>query len=86
MRLIKFKLTPQQEEALQALSTMAAVTADANEPGLIIAQIKDGYAHCAFLEHETAVNVIAAKAGLAKPSKLNRARILADWKKKNGGE
>jgi len=35
---------------------------------------------------ERAINVSAAMAGLAKPSKLNRARILADWRKKNGGE
>lgn len=75
MRLIKFKLTPQQEEALEPLVALAGIASDAKEPGLIISQIKDGYAHCAFLEHETAVNVCAAKAGLAKPSKLNRKRI-----------
>lgn len=75
MRLIKFKLTPQQEEALEPLVALAGIASDAKEPGLIISQIKNGYAHCAFLEHETAVNVIAAKAGLAKPSALNRRRI-----------
>lgn len=75
MRLIKFKLTPQQEEALEPLVALAGIASDAKEPGLIISQIKDGYAHCAFLEHDTAVNVIAAKAGLAKPSALNRRRI-----------
>lgn len=86
MRLVKFKLTVQQEEALRPVLALADVTREAGEPGIVIAQIKDGWAHCAFLEHETAINVIAAKAGLAKPSKLNRARIVAEWKKKNGGE
>lgn len=75
MRLIKFKLTPQQEEALRPLEALAGIASEAKEPGLIISQIKDGYAHCAFLEHETAVNVIAAKAGLAKPSALIRRTI-----------
>lgn len=72
MRIIKLRLTVSQQDDLKELQNQAD---DAREPGLIIGQVKDGYAHCAFLEHETAVNVCAAKAGLAKPSKLNRKRV-----------
>jgi hypothetical protein len=75
MRIIKFKLTPDQEEAIRPLLTMAALADENKERGLIIAQVVGGYAHCTFLGHETAVNVCAAKAGLAKPSKLNRKRV-----------
>jgi len=56
-------------------------------PWMVVAQIRDtGECIVGQVTGETAINVAAAKAGLAKPSKLNRARILADWKKKNGGE
>jgi len=57
------------------------------DPFSVFAQIyADGTVKAQQITGETAINVAAAKAGLAKPSKLNRARILADWKKKNGGE
>jgi hypothetical protein len=75
MRIIKFKLTPDQEEAIRPLLTMAALADENKERGLIIGQVVGGYAHCTFLEHETAVNVCAAKAGLAKPSALIRRTI-----------
>lgn len=74
MRIIKIRLTESQKDDLKELQNQAD---DAREPGLIIGQVEKGYAYFAFLEHETAVNVCAAKAGLAKPSKLNRKRIEA---------
>lgn len=57
------------------------------DPWMVMAQIRDtGECAVVQLTGETCINVAAAKAGLAKPSKLNRERILADWRKKNGGE
>jgi hypothetical protein len=72
MRIIKLRLTVSQQYDLKELQNQAD---NAKEPGLIIGQVKDGYAYFAFLEHETAVNVCAAKAGLAKPSALIRRTI-----------
>ena len=56
-------------------------------PWMVIAQIRDtGECEVGQLTGETCINVAAAKAGLAKPSKLNRARIVKAWQEKNGGE
>jgi hypothetical protein len=56
-------------------------------PWMVIAQIRD-HGECAVVQltGETAINVMAAKAGLAKPSKLNRERILRNARRRDGGE
>ena len=79
----KIKLTADQLAQIAHLFTPL----NNDDPWMVVAQIRDtGECAVVQLTGETCINVAAAKAGLAKPSKLNRARIVAEWKKKNGGE
>lgn len=79
----KIKLTAAQLAQIAHLFTPPSDDA----PWMVIAQIfESGTGTALQITGERAINVSAAMAGLAKPSKLNRARILAEWKKKNGGE
>jgi len=78
----KIYLTDAQKIVLDPLFKVAKSAAERGTPGVIIAQVQIDRVDVMFLDHDTAINVIAAKAGLAKPSALNRKRIVAEWRKK----
>jgi len=78
MTTAKLKLCVHQLEQIQKLNDAADIASENGVPGMILAQIrKNGDVEAFFVDQETSVNIIAAKAGLSKCSKPVREKILS---------
>lgn len=78
--MIKFELTPEQMDAIGPLLVSAFLDAQNNKPGLLFMQSNEqGNVKAEYIEHDLAVDIVAAKAGLSKPKKADREQIIRAW-------
>ena len=83
----KFKLTPDQLAICQPLLDSAAFAGASGMPNVVIAQIRfDGTVMAEYLDHDTAIDVVAAKAGFVHASHEDRNKIMAEWTKRHAAE
>lgn len=61
--LLYFKLTAEQRAALAPAEAALSAAARAGAPGLLLAQLVDGYALVGFIEHERAAQIVAGLGG-----------------------
>lgn len=61
--LLYFKLTAEQRAALAPAEAALSAAARAGAPGLLLAQLVDGYALVGFVEHERAAQIVAGLGG-----------------------
>lgn len=79
---LRYVLTPEQREAIADAEIAAWEATQAGRPGIILAQILDGQALVAFIEHERAAQIVRIVGGepnriVSKVEKVDGTQPLA---------